>query len=65
MRLSDRLKTLVALPTDRGIDQFLTALEANKPSVVFCTPSHQVPTGRVIQLEVPHSSHDISHEKTA
>lgn len=42
---------LVALPTDRGIDQFLAALEAKKPSVVFCTPSHQFPTGRVMQLD--------------
>ena len=40
----------VALPTDRGEHAFLEAIERLDPDVVFATPSHQFPTGRVLQL---------------
>lgn len=42
---------LVALPTNQGADAFLEAVRAHKPKVVFTTPSHQFPTGRVLHLE--------------
>lgn len=42
---------LSPLPSDRSPKAFLDALEARKPKIVFCTPSHQFPTGAVMPLE--------------
>ena len=42
---------LAAIPTDQGAEAFLEALRAQNPKVVFTTPSHQFPTGNVLQLE--------------
>ena len=41
---------VVPLPTDRGGDAFLQAVERQKPDIVFATPSHQFPTGTLMPL---------------
>ncbi|MBQ9068551.1 MAG: PLP-dependent aminotransferase family protein [Eggerthellaceae bacterium] len=43
--------TLSALPSDQGTDAFISSLDKKRPKVVFCTPSHQFPTGAVMPLE--------------
>ncbi|MBQ9002660.1 MAG: PLP-dependent aminotransferase family protein [Eggerthellaceae bacterium] len=42
---------IAALPADKGTDAFLSALEKHKPRVVFTTPSHQFPTGKLLSLD--------------
>ena len=39
------------LPTDCGGAAFIEAVRRLNPQVVFCTPSHQYPTGSVLSLE--------------
>ena len=41
---------VVPLPTDRGGDLFLQAIEQHRPDIVFTTPSHQFPTGSLMPL---------------
>lgn len=49
--VAERLKyRLVPIPTDKGSGAFIDALRLCKPKVVFTTPSHQFPTGRVLRL---------------
>lgn len=43
--------SLAALPTDKGVDTFLEAIETSHPKIIFTTPSHQFPTGKVLQLD--------------
>ena len=42
---------MVGIPVDQGSEAFMDALRAQKPKIVFTTPSHQFPTGAVMQLE--------------
>ena len=42
---------LVPIPSDKGSDAFLAALEEHKPRLVFSTPSHQFPTGKLLSLD--------------
>lgn len=42
---------LAGVPTDKGAGAFMDALRRHKPKVVFTTPSHQFPTGKVLPLE--------------
>ena len=41
---------MVPLVSDRSPDAFLAALDAQKPHIVFTTPSHQFPTGAVMTI---------------
>ena len=43
--------TMVPLPVGHGADAFLAALDERKPKIVFTTPSHQFPTGRLLPLD--------------
>ncbi|WP_165170216.1 PLP-dependent aminotransferase family protein [Adlercreutzia sp. ZJ242] len=43
--------SLVPLPSDQGVEAFLAAVERHCPTVVFCTPSHQFPTGLLLPLD--------------
>lgn len=43
--------TMAAIPSDLGADAFIEALDAYKPRIVFCTPSHQFPTGKLLPLD--------------
>lgn len=43
---------LAALPSNKGIEAYFDALEQSKPKFVFCTPSHQFPTGVVMPLDM-------------
>ena len=43
--------TLAPLPVTCGAAGFLDALDEHKPRLVFTTPSHQFPTGKVMPLE--------------
>lgn len=43
--------SMVPLPTDNGTEPFLAALDEHKPKLVFATPSHQFPTGRLLSLD--------------
>lgn len=42
---------LVPLPCDSGLDAYFAALDQHRPKIVFCTPSHQFPTGRIMALD--------------
>ena len=39
------------IPSDQGPDAFLDALEEAKPKLIFTTPSHQFPTGKLLPLD--------------
>lgn len=41
---------MVPLPSDQGTEAFLAALRKHRPSIVFTTPSHQFPTGKLLSL---------------
>lgn len=43
---------IAGLPVDQGVDAYFAALEERKPKIVFATPSHQFPTGRVMGLDM-------------
>ena len=43
--------SVVPLPVEQGTEAFLDALEAHKPKIVFMTPSHQFPTGRMLGID--------------
>lgn len=43
--------SMIPLPSDAGPEPFLEALDRYKPRVIFTTPSHQFPTGRVLSLD--------------
>ncbi|WP_165056981.1 PLP-dependent aminotransferase family protein [Adlercreutzia sp. ZJ176] len=43
--------SLVPLSADQGAEAFLAAVERHCPTIVFCTPSHQFPTGRLLPLD--------------
>jgi len=43
--------TMVPLPVDDGSEAFLEAIERQHPKIVFCTPSHQFPTGTLLPLD--------------
>ena len=43
---------LVPLPVDQDDEAYLQALEASNAQLVFATPSHQFPTGRLMPLEM-------------
>lgn len=42
---------LTALPTMHGADAFLEAVRSCGAGLVFCTPSHQFPTGMMLPIE--------------
>lgn len=42
---------MVPLPSDETADAFLEAVRRQNPKIVYCTPSHQFPTGKVLGLE--------------
>ncbi len=42
---------MVPLPSSRGADAFLNALDEHHPRIVFTTPSHQFPTGKLLSLD--------------
>ena len=42
---------LAALPIERGPEPFFEALDSCKPKLLFTTPSHQFPTGKLLPLE--------------
>ena len=42
---------MAAIPTDLGAEAFLAGVEASSPHILFATPSHQFPTGRILQLD--------------
>ncbi|WP_350455501.1 PLP-dependent aminotransferase family protein [Slackia heliotrinireducens] len=42
---------LVPLPSDCGMDAYFEALERYRPKIVFCTPSHQFPTGHIMAID--------------
>lgn len=42
---------LAPLPIDQGLESFFEALDAHKPKLVFATPSHQFPTGKLLPLD--------------
>lgn len=39
------------LPVTNGADTFLQAIDETKPKIIFATPSHQFPTGKVLSLD--------------
>lgn len=41
---------VVGLPVDQDSDAFIDALYTKKPRIVFTTPSHQFPTGKLLNL---------------
>ena len=43
--------SMAPLPSDRGSEVFLSALDEHRPRIVFTTPSHQFPTGKLLSLE--------------
>lgn len=42
---------MAPLPTDQGAEAFLDALDTWHPKIVFTTPSHQFPTGKLLSLD--------------
>ena len=42
---------MAPLPTDQGTEAFLAALDEHHPRLVFTTPSHQFPTGKLLSLD--------------
>jgi len=43
--------SMVPLPSDAGAEAFLQAIERAHPRIVFTTPSHQFPTGKLLSLD--------------
>ena len=43
---------MAPLPSDQGAEAFLAALDEHKPRIIFATPSHQFPTGKLLSLDV-------------
>ena len=43
--------SMVPLPSDAGAEAFLHAVEQTRPRIVFTTPSHQFPTGKLLSLD--------------
>ncbi len=43
--------SMVPLPTDRGVEALLAAVERHRPTIIFSTPSHQFPTGLLLPLD--------------
>lgn len=41
---------IVGLPVDQGSDVFIDSLYEKQPTIVFTTPSHQFPTGKLLNL---------------
>ena len=41
----------VPLPVWRSLEEFFAALERHRPHIIFSTPSHQFPTGRLLPLD--------------
>jgi len=42
---------LAPLPIDQELESFFEALELHKPKLLFTTPSHQFPTGKLLPLD--------------
>ena len=42
---------IVGLPSDQGSAAFIEAVRTHNPKIVFTTPSHQFPTGRMLPIE--------------
>lgn len=42
---------VVGLGVEAGTEAFLEAVERHQPKIIFMTPSHQFPTGKVLQLD--------------
>ncbi len=43
--------SMVPLPSDQGTEAFLAALDEQRPSIIFTTPSHQFPTGTLLPFD--------------
>ncbi len=43
--------SMVPLPADRGIEALFAAVERQRPTIIFSTPSHQFPTGLLLPLD--------------
>lgn len=53
------------LPTDQGTEAFIGAVKESCPKLVFTTPSHQFPTGKVLPLEARVELLAWAHENNA